>query len=130
MTTSTIFGFPFISALEADPYTTLNEIIVMIEALATGVETIGDNSPPASGLAVGDAYIVGTSPTGAWAGRANCLAYYSAGGWRFVPGNDSAGSPITMGANQEGMRTYNRADGLPYKWNGSAWVVMTDGSGA
>lgn len=41
------------------------------------------NDPPASPL-IGDCYIVGPSPTGAWTGWADAIAGYSTGGWRRI----------------------------------------------
>lgn len=127
MTTTTVWGYPYVSSNEADVYSTINEFVTMTEARDTPVEEVGLNTPPSSGLAPGDAYIVGTSPTGAWAGRANCKAYYSAGGWRFLPGEDSAGTPITMGAAHDGWRVFNKDDGQWYEWNGSAWTATGSG---
>ena len=41
------------------------------------------NTPPTT-PAVGDAYLVGTAPTGAWAARANYLALRQSAGWVYV----------------------------------------------
>ena len=41
------------------------------------------NAPPGS-PAVGSSYVVGSAPTGAWAGHALALAGYTEGGWRFI----------------------------------------------
>lgn len=45
------------------------------------------DTPPAS-PAVGDTYIVGASPAGAWAGHANALAGFTSGGWRLIAAAD------------------------------------------
>lgn len=125
MTTSADFGLPQLSQGQATPETTFNEAFVLVQALLNGVESRGDNFPPASPAAQdGDAYIVGSSPTGAWVGRPNCIAVYWGGSWRFIPGNDSSGSPITMGTRQEGMRVYVRDENQQYIWTGAAWVAF------
>ena len=41
------------------------------------------NEPPVS-PAKGEAWIVGTTPTGDWIGRANSIAEWSGVGWRFI----------------------------------------------
>jgi Protein of unknown function (DUF2793). len=125
MTTSADFGLPFIALQQAQPEVTHNEALYLLQALLNGVIDRGQNAPPAA--LDGDAFIVGAAPTGAWAGRANCVAIYTAGGWRFVPGSDSNGSPIVMGARQKGMHVVLRGgSGSPTEivqaiWSGSAW---------
>lgn len=72
------------------------------------------NTPPGT-PANGDTYIVGSSPTGAWTGHANAIAYYTTqnlgtAGWDFwTPAN--------------GWLAYSQADSNFYKYNGSSWVV-------
>jgi HK97 family phage major capsid protein len=41
------------------------------------------NAPPSTPVE-GSAYICGATPTGAWAGNPNALAYWTASGWRFA----------------------------------------------
>jgi len=123
MTTTADFGIPFFPAATAQPDVAINEIVVLLQALMCGVKTVGDNAPPGSPT-VGDAYVIGTVPTGAWAGRASCIGYYSSGGWRFVPDLDNSGTPITMGSRQAGLRTWNQFNDTAYVWDGSAWVTM------
>ena len=129
MTNSALFGFQFLDAQHSQPEVVINELVVYLEVLAGGVISIGTNAPPGS-PSEGDAYIIGTSPTGAWAGRANAVAYYTASGWRFVPNVNSAGSPIALSTQHEGFGPFiDQTDGLPYYWDGAAWSLMTDGSG-
>lgn len=123
MTTSADFGLPQLSQGQATPETTFNEAFVLVQALLNGVISQGSNSPPASPVAQdGDAYIVGTSPTGAWAGRPNCVAVYWGGSWRFIPGNDSSGTPITMGERHKGVSVYVQNDDRRYLWDGTLWL--------
>lgn len=127
MTTSPIIGLPFIAQQQATPEVTHNEALTMLAALVYGVTGL-QNAPP-GGPAVGVSYIVGTSPTGAWAGKANCIAVYTSGGWRFVPGFDSNGSQIAMGSAQEGMHVWRADLNALWVWTGSAWagVAATEG---
>lgn len=135
MSTSPDFGLPYIAASQAQPEVTHNEAISLLQALLNGVIDRGVNTPPGS-PSEGDAYIVGSAPTGEWTGRANCIAVFFGTGWLFVPGNDENGDPIAMGARQEGMRVYVRDEDLLYAWieTGSppafAWSPLPIGNAA
>jgi hypothetical protein len=85
-------------------------------AVAPCVEGVGDNAPPASS-AVGIAYVVGTAPTGAWAGKAGNVATMTEGGWRFLNPAD-------------GLSVVIRASGIRAEYRSGAWemgVVRADG---
>lgn len=79
--------------------------------LAAAVETVGANAPPATPVD-GQCFIVGTAPTGAWAGQAKAIAGYAPGGWRFV-------------AAVAGMRALEQASGQTATYDGTSWVVGT-----
>lgn len=66
------------------------------------------NSP--SVTADGARYIVGTSPTGDFAGQAGKLAARIEGAWSFYTPN-------------AGWSVYNLSNGMSYRYNGSAWVI-------
>ncbi|WJJ58652.1 tail fiber protein [Klebsiella phage vB_KpnS_MAG26fr] len=68
------------------------------------------NSPATS--AEGTVYIVGSSPTGAFAGQGGKLAAFSSGAWRFY-------------APKDGWTFYNKADGLYYRYGGSTWTAVS-----
>lgn len=77
-------NIPFVPENTIDPAAGLNEAINAIDPLLQAAAlTVGDNSPPGSPTN-GDRYIVGTSPTGAWAGQSNKLAQWLDGAWRFM----------------------------------------------
>jgi hypothetical protein len=126
MSTSADLGISYIAGQQAQPEITHNTALNQIQILQTGVISVALNTPPGS-PAQGDTYILGASPTGAWAGRANCLAGYFGTGWVFVPGNDSSGTAITMGVRHEGLKVYSKADNALYVWNGTAWAAVTTG---
>lgn len=121
MTTSPDLGIPFISQAQAQPEVTHNEALLLLQAMTNGVIDRGVNTP-AVGPTIGDSYIIGAAPTGAWAGRANCVTIWNGTAWDFIPGETSAGTPITMGARQEGMRIWVRDENTLYVWTGSAWL--------
>ena len=83
--------------------------------VAAAVEGPPQAAPPGS-PAIGVCYIVGASPSGAWAGKAQQLAAYTSGGWRFV-------------APRDGLNAYVKASGATAAFRGTAWV-MGDISGA
>lgn len=129
MSTTPDTGLPLVAAQQAQPEVTHNEAVTVLAALFNGVIDAGRNTPVGSPT-VGDAYILGTAPTGVWAGRANQIAVYTSGGWRYFPDRDNAGTIITMGARQKGVHVWVRSDGSSpaggslYMWKGAAWVVV------
>lgn len=127
MTTSPDLGIPFIDSQQDQPEVTHNEALLLLQALLNGVISVGPNTP-AVGPTIGDSYIIGAAPTGAWAGRANCVTIWSGTAWDFIPGETSAGTPITMGARQEGMRVWVRDEDTTYVWSGSAWGALSTGA--
>jgi hypothetical protein len=123
MATSAKYGLPYIAASQASPEVTHNGALNMLQMLASAVVSRGLNAP-AGGETEGDVFIVGTAPTGAWAGRANALAGWFGGAWVFVPGVDSDGTPIPMGASHAGLTVYNLADAAWNRWSGTAWASV------
>lgn len=129
MPTTPILGLPELAQNQANPDVTHNTAVQLLCALSRGVKSLGDNAPPGS-PSDGDSYVLGAAPTGAWAGRANCLAVYVGGAWSFVPGNDDAGTPIAMGAAHEGLRFWVQDENQYYIWTGSpqSWTVFPLGN--
>lgn len=123
MSTTPDLGIPLVAAQQAQPEVTHNEAVTLLAAAHYGVISVGGNTPPGSPT-TGDSYVTGSAPTGAWASRPNRLAVYTSGGWRFLPDRDSAGTIITMGARQEGMRVWNKFDNNLYAWDGTAWAAF------
>jgi hypothetical protein len=110
MTDSTArFALPLIQPGQAQKELYHNEALAALDgALHPAAETSGENVPPPS-PEPGQAWIVGVSPTGGWSGKADRLALWTEGGWRFV-------DPVA------GMRIWIIGDGLHAQWNGSAWI--------
>ena len=123
MSTTPVLGIPNIAGSQNQPEVTHNEALMMMEALVLGARTIGENTPTTSN-AVGHVYIVGTAPTGAWAGKANKLAIWTSGGWRFVPDVDDDGADIPMDEQQAGLMKYVIAEGSVWIWNGIEWAEL------
>jgi len=106
MTTTTNLGMTLVEQSQAQKEVTINEAFTCIDALMnTGAINI-ISTPP--GLpAQGDLYIVGASPTGAWTGQANAMAYYDQV-WRFV-------------TPKAGMQLYVQQPTQYYWFDGSIW---------
>ena len=99
---------PFVPENTIDPAAGLNLSINTIDALLQVlVQTVGANTPPAG--VEGQRHIVGTSPTGAWAGQANKLARFLGGAWQFF----------------DARYALNVADGLWYVRSSSAWLPIS-----
>jgi len=82
MSRSPHLGLAYLVASQAQKEVTHNEALNDLDCLAQlCVLDRSLNAPPAS-PEEGAAYIVGSSPTGAWEGKANQIALYYAG-WRF-----------------------------------------------
>ena len=85
MTTTPNNAIPWVPENTTDPAAGVNDSLRVVDALLQpSVLTLGGNSPPGS-PADGDRHIVGTAPTGAWAGQAGKLARWmdDDGAWEF-----------------------------------------------
>lgn len=85
------------------------------------VKSRGTNTPPSTPLD-GDAYILGSSPSGLWSGKGTQIAYWrdSAGVWQFIV-------PLTGWTLR--VQDDLDANGIPkqYGYTGSAWAAPADG---
>ncbi|MFW9600895.1 MAG: DUF2793 domain-containing protein, partial [Prevotella sp.] len=70
------------------------------------------STPPTTGVNNGDAYIVGSSPTGTWVGNYAKVAIYDRGSWLFA-------TPIS------GVSVYNKANGCWYEYN-NGWSLKSE----
>lgn len=108
--TTPILGLTELAAAQSQPHLIVNATTRYLEAVARGVvKTVNGNTPAAS-PADGDMHVVGTSPTGAWSGKAKNLALYSVNGWVFF-------APATE------QLVRNQTDNKPYRYTGSAWAI-------
>ena len=102
------FALPFILPGQAQKEAFHNEALALVDA-ALHAAVAGDPTdeiPPDP--TPGDSWIVGPTPTGAWAGRAHHLATWTDGGWRFV-------APVP------GMTAWKLDAGYRSHWTGAAW---------
>lgn len=73
------------------------------------VENQTTNAPPGS-PSIGDAYVIGSSPTGDWAGHAAEIAICE------------AGTTFTLYVPTNGWEVYDKARNSAFTFSGSAWV--------
>ena len=110
MSATARFAMPLLHAGQAQKELFHNEALVLADGLLQPcVEALGVDIPPSTPVP-GQCWIVGDSPTGAWAGSAGSLALWTAGGWRFA-------------APGEAMAAWFPADGLMARHVGGSWQV-------
>ena len=121
MTNTINNAIPFVPENAIDPAAGLNLSINTIDALLQLlVVTVGANTPP-SGVE-GERHIVGTSPTGAWAGQSNKMARYLDSAWQFFDAR--------YAVNADDGKLWIRTGATWYAFGGSADSGWTAGSGS
>lgn len=109
---------PYIATSQAQKEITHNDALNVLDAwVQTSVVSRTLNTPPAS-PAEGVLYLVGTSPTGAWAGQGKNLAQYLSNAWTFrIP--------------YEGFSVWVQDENTRYTYISNAWsasgAVITRG---
>lgn len=102
-------AIPVIEASQAQKHVSVNEGMLALDAIVQLNVVDKDLSAPPGSPAEGDVYIVGASPTGAWAGQANNLAAYQNAAWTFY-------------TPKQGWNAYVKDESVDYLFDGSAWV--------
>lgn len=119
MSTTPNTGLELVPQNTADPYVAVNDSFQTIDALMSlTVVSMTVSAPPATTSAdIGKRWVIGASPTGAWAGRADQIALCTAAGlWRYyVP--------------WVGLVAWSIATSAEYRWTGSAWTATGGGGG-
>jgi hypothetical protein len=109
MTDSTHLKLPYILPGQAQKHITHNEAIAALDTLTQlAVLDRNLNAPPASPN-VNMVYIVGSSPTGAWAGKANQITAWDGAAWQFH-------------APEPGWLAFILDENGLLAWSGSAWL--------
>jgi hypothetical protein len=101
---------PYIMQSQSQKEVTHNETLNILDVLIqAAVEDMGMNTPPETPK-VGQCWVVGSSPTDSWSGKANQIAQsLDGGGWFFVP-------PFKR------LRLWNEATDEYVVYDGSTWV--------
>jgi hypothetical protein len=107
------FALPMLAAGQAQKELLYNEALQTLEMLVvTVIEEPPRTTPPPSPV-WGSCYIVGPVPSGPWAGKAQCLAAFTSGGWRFV-------APV------HGMSAYVRSTETRAIYRDGNWQLADD----
>lgn len=103
-------ALPLLAAGQAQKDVTHNEALTLADLLLLPVvEAVAPATVPASPSS-GKGWIVGASPGGAWAGQAHKLAFWTAGGWRFI-------------AAPQGSTLWSIADSQPVHRGAGGWSI-------
>jgi hypothetical protein len=103
------FHLPFILPGQAQKEQFHNEALLRLDAILCAAAEGTQAEPPVE-PAPGAAWIVAAPAAGAWGGREDSLAVWTAGGWRFI-------------APADGMRVWNKAANLEWRWTQGAWTA-------
>lgn len=109
MNQSARWQLPMLAVNQLQKEVTHNEALATIDILLapTAVAAFANVPPPSP--SVGQCWLVGAAPSGAWAGRAQHIACWTDSGWRWsMP--------------QTGM-TVSLENGVKARFNGSGWLL-------
>jgi hypothetical protein len=115
MSESANLGLPFLEAGQAQKHVTHNEALRILDAV-TQLAVIDVRNAPPDTPEEGARHIVGSGPSGAFAGHANHVAAFQDGAWMFLP-------PRT------GWRAWNADEEALLVWTGSEWTGFSAGGG-
>lgn len=111
---------PLLAAGQAQKEITHNEALMLIDMLIAGtVDGVGVNTPPDT-RSIGQAWIVGPSPTADWVGHQHRLVAWMPGGWR------SLALPPGAAVRDASGKLWLRGDS---GWAGPATVAAPEGGG-
>lgn len=77
-------GLPLLNPGQAQKELFHNEALQLIDVVLAGAVEEGPRAAPPAEPAIGQCFIVGQQPTGDWAGYADHVAAFTAGGWRYL----------------------------------------------
>lgn len=84
MTPTPRFRLPLLEPGQAQKEMFHNEALSLIDiAVHAAVAAAGMNAPPTT-PAIGQCWLVGPAPQGAWSGKPGAIAGWTEGGWRFI----------------------------------------------
>ena len=106
-------GLALMAAAQAQKHVTHNDALLSIDALVQAVVAETDRLAPPAAPQEGDAYLIGTAPTGAFAGQAGMLAAFISGSWRFFQ-------------PQTGWLVFVKSRNALMVLSGGSWHVLDD----
>ncbi len=111
MTITPNLGITLLAQSQQQKEVTVNEALYRLDAVLNTAVIDKDLSTPPASPAVGDVYIVGATPTGAWAGQPLKVAYFDQT-WRFIAPN-------------EGLMLWVADEDTHYGYDGAAWIALS-----
>lgn len=109
MASSARLNLPLLAVGQAQKEVTVNEALQLLEMVTQPLCIGGPENTPALSPEVGESFLCGPNPEGAWSEHANALALWTDSGWRFVSAFD-------------GMEVVSTTDGLRWRYRGGQWV--------
>lgn len=109
MPTTPRFALPLLAVAQAQKEVTHNEALTLLDALVHAAVEAGPVADPPADPATGQCWIVGTAPTGDWAGHDEAIALWTSAGWRFA-------------APRPGVRVTRLVDGARLRFDGAGWI--------
>lgn len=103
-------SLPLLEAAQAQKHVTVNEALVRLDALASGIAEAGPADAAPVSPVEGALYLVGGAPAGDWTGEAHALALRSGGAWVFA-------APVA------GMAFAALDTGVLWRFDGAGWVA-------
>ena len=105
-------NLPLIQGGQAQKHVTHNEAVEQLDLLVQlVVQDFVTETPPGTAVE-GQAWVIGDSPTGDWAGRAGQIASWRGGGWLYV-------------LAQTGWRAWGQAEGEIRVYDGANWAALS-----
>ena len=110
--TTPTLALPYLMPSQAQKHVTHNEALERLDALVQlRVAQFGAETPPEDPI-LGEAYALGSAPSGVWDGQSNKLAIWQGDAWLFL-------APLT------GWRAWGLAEAELRIWEGSSWQKPT-----
>ena len=106
------FGLPLLIAGQGQKEITHNEALVLLDAVIDCTVERRDLASPPQSPAEGQCWLVPSGATGAWQGKTDEVAIWTAGGWRFLVLPEGTGVFV-----RQGRERLRRLDGV---WHAEA----------
>lgn len=110
--TTARFALPLLVAGQAQKEIFHNEALAAIDGALHPCPEGAPLAAPPSTPAAGQCWIVAAEAEGDWAGKTDCLAVWTSGGWRFI-------APVA------GMLAWNKSASVWMRWTGASWSAGT-----
>jgi hypothetical protein len=106
------FGLPVLSSSSSDNVVRLNEAIAVLDIVSTlGIKDRKRTTPPTA--VAGEAYVVASGASGAWATHVTHIAFWTGAEWRYV-------------VPKAGVSAYCVEEKCFIVFNGTSWTALAD----